>query len=433
MKKVSDNGGKNKARSVRPDRFAGLNENVSKESSNWITACLDPYADYQYDVRGLPDERTAPSVVQIHNQSITLSIPTSASGGNWDASIMYSGVNSLINPDARGGLLTVSSSSMVPWNGSSFSTGAEFGALTLWAGAAGSTMSTGAPYTSGDYYGSLGSNLGTDRCRLIGVGIEVHNTTAEIYKQGTFTIAQLPDNAEDSTNIQFLNSSALAATIFDVKECQAERCCIQASTVGPLQNVPGACVWAASEGAYIIPRMTKVPREVLSYATGAGAGGHYGANSRNVIVYGTDGKTAVNTPVDYLVSTTPAKSSPIFRPFGSSGFSPVQLFASGLSAQTTLTVTFRTIVEYFPALGSTLLPLAEPSPCFDPRALMVYSETMRFLPIAVPVDQNASGDYWKKVLRILGQALKMTAPLFGTYSPIALGVGSVLSSKFQKN
>lgn len=387
----------------------------------WLTQCLDPYHDYTLESRGLPDERSAPSVVQVHNQTCSITIPTSAAGGNWDCSILYSGFNALINQDTTcGGMVTVPTSSGVSYSSAALSSGQPFAALNIWAGAASSVNSTGSPYTVGDSYSALGSVLGTDRCRLISVGFEVHNTTAEIYRQGSLTVAQLPDCAADSA-ISIYHDTVPA---WDIANFQNDRALMQASTLAPLLSVPGSQTWPASEGCYCIPRMTFVPRDINSFLEGTSSGG-VGANTRVPVLYGTDGKTALPIPSGSVVWKG-VNRIPLHHARYPSGFSPIQVICSGLSAQTTLTLTFRTVVEYFPALTSPLLPLGSPSPVFDPLAFELYGKLVSGLPYAVQVKDNAAGDYFRKVLMFIARVMNTSAPLFGEFGPL-VKIGSSLA------
>lgn len=389
---------------------------LSSDSEGWLIAALDPYHDYQYEVHGLPDERSAPSVVQIHNQSYTLTAPAIAGSSTWDASVEYSGFSSAIG--AKPGLMTVASTAVHPYDHNSISIGQPFGALNIWAGAAGSPWITGAPYITGETHDCLGSCLTTDRCRVIAVALEIHNTTAEIYRQGSLTVAQRADVARDARSVQYMDTNGTPHLNFP--SYQADLAGMRASTLAPLLGVPGAQTWPAAEGCYVVPRMVEVPRNVnLFLASG----------DRTPVVYGSDGKAgtlepSAFTPTPFFVPTIEAVYP--------SGFCPVQVFFSGLSNQTSLTITFRTIVEYFPALGSALLPLAEPSPTYDPSVFGAYSAIIKEAPYAVPVSQNAAGDYFKKILRVVSTALDLTSPMFGTYAPLvalAAKAGGLLASR----
>lgn len=370
--------------------------NLSSDSSGWLLSCLDPYHDYQYSVEGLPDERTAPSVVQIHNQSLTVTAPAAAAGGNFDVNIVYTGLDCATTnlPRSNNQL----SGSVHAYQSNALLTPPQVGSLVIWAGAAGSTWSTGF-LNGGEVQTALGSFVGTDRGRLIGVAFEVHNTTAEIYKQGSLTVAQLSDSVCDAGTCLYIDGASSVQSL----AVQADHLPVRASTLGPLLSVPGSCTWPAADGVYAVPRMVNVPREVHRMGSSA---------NRVPIIYGTDGLLASTEPTGF------AQNVPIFPAAIPSGFTPVQVAMTGLSPQTTLTVTFRTIVEYFPALGSPLMPLADPSPVYDPLVFGAYSAIIRDAPFAVPVGQNAAGDYFRKILKVAGNAMDLTSPMFGQYAPL---------------
>jgi len=387
---------------------------LSDESKDWLTAILDPYHDSAYDAVGLPDERTAPSVVQIHNQTLSLSAPTSAGNGNWDAAVSYTGFNTVISSVRTSGLVNMASTPFHTYDHTSLSTAAPFGALSAWAGASGSTRKWGAPLTVGDTYAALGSCNPGDRCRLVGVGFEIHNTTADVYKQGTLTVAQLADVATDNSNILYHDTAA--STNIDDFFLQCDRSPIMAATVAPLLATPGSQVWPAEKGLYAIPRMVQVPREtaVISLNT----------SGRGPLVYSTDGTASSLEPYD--IGGSGNYVYPRISNAQVSGFTPIEAWLTGLSPQTTLTITFRTVVEYFPALTSSLLPMAEPSPRFDPQALALYSEVIRGAPYAVPVGQNPGGEYFKKIMAYVSEALGLLSPMSGPFAPVATVAAPIL-------
>lgn len=389
---------------------------------------MDPFHDYTLDIEGLPDERTAPSVVQVHNQIVNVTVPEVAEDGPWDCSILFTGMNSVINGENTktngmhlGGMMTVPSSGHHLYTLGNLSRGQPFGALNISCIKSGATLPTGAPDTIGDNYIALGSVLTTDRCRLIGVAVEVTNVTPEFYKSGSLTVAMLPDSADDAAACVYTDSSAQNKP----SSQQLDRVCKQACTVAPLQSVPGSQTWDAKKGVYFIPRMTEVPRRLNSYFTALDSSGSaFGANSRIPVFYGTDGKTATLEPIGSVLDG--AIKTPLFDPMYPSGFSPCQAWFSGLSNNTSLTVCFRTIVEYFPAVGSPLLPLSSPSACFDPKALALYARVASVAPYAVPVGMNAAGDYFKRILNVMGQAALLVAPIFGEFAPVAVAGGRLL-------
>lgn len=415
--------------------YAGLpgpmNKILREQSREWMTAVLDPYHDNSYDVEGLPDERTAPSVVQIHNQSYTLTAPL-LSSGNWDATIWYSGFNSLINAPSSGGLTPEATESIHTYDHASLNLGIPFGALNIQAVPAGTDFACAAASPNVGYtYVALGSCLSTDRCRVIGVAFEVHNTTAELTRQGSMTVAMLPDCGEDVCSVQYCDTNAAPIGAVSL---QADRGPTIASTLPPLQAVPGSQTWPAADGVYAIPRMTKCPREIMQFnqINASSPTNRTGSVRRVPIVADTAGNVGTPEMTGWYTPSGTTYSTPLIRPFRPSGFSPIQTYWTGLSSATTLTVTFRTIVEYFPALDSPLLPLASPSACFDPDALRIYSEIISMAPYAVPVSENAAGDYFRRIAMLAGKALVLTSPLFGQFAFAANAAGRTLSLLSEK-
>ncbi len=400
-----------------------LTEALPKDSKDWLIAALDPFHDYQFDCEGLPDERTAPSVVQIHNTQYTLTAPGSALGGNWDASVLFTGFNSSnVLESVAGGMITETSSSVHGYSSSSAAQGHPFGTLNIWAGGAGATMSTGAPaLVSNETYEVLNGIQNPDRCRVIGAAFEITNTTSELYKQGSLTVAQLPDSADDPLNIRYYDSASPTTSNF----VQADRGPIQACTLKPLLAVPGSSSWPAAQGVYVVPRLTQIPKTTAVYGQVSST---VGVSSRVPILYGTDGKTATPEPYSTYSETFAGavQKVPQFLPYAPNYFTPIQVFLSGLSNQTTLVIKLRLIVEYFPSLTSSLLPLASPSPAYDPKVFALYSAIASEAPYAVPVDQNAAGDYFRKIMKVAGTGLQWLSPIFGTAGPAASMIGYAL-------
>jgi hypothetical protein len=58
--------------------------------------------------------------------------------------------------------------------------------------------------------------------------------------------------------------------------------------------------------------------------------------------------------------------------------------------------------------------------------LALYSAVVAEAPYAVQVDQNAAGDYFRKILKVLGQSLELISPIFGSYAPLAMGAGGLM-------
>lgn len=387
--------------------------NLSSQSKAWLTAALDPFHDNQLDLEGLPDQRSSASVVQLHVQNYTLTAPTSAGAGNWDAKVSYSGFDAA--QGAIPGLVEILSGTYGhPYDPAALSTGVPFGALNIRAVAAGAVIPV-AKMLAGETATALGSFVSSgDRGRLIAVGFEVNNTTAEIYKQGSMTVGMLPDAADDSNTVVYAAPGTAHQAIAVQADYSAKYCAARAD----LAAVPTSCTWPAANGVYAIPRMTKLITDPSAPATAKRTVLGHDSTNTNYSSIEPNGSTTVNN--------VPAAKSFVTATLNGvcpSGFSPVEAYFTGLSPQTTLTVTFRTLVEYFPGASSNLLPMATPSPPYDPTVLKMYSNLVRNAPYAVMVKDNASGDYFRVILRLIQNLAPVVAGFSGAYAPAILLAG----------
>lgn len=391
-----------------------ISEKLSSHSKAWLTACLDPFHDNQLDLEGLPDQRSSASVVQLHVQTYTLSAPAVSAGGNWDAKVSYTGFDA--NVGSIPSIVPVTNGWYAhPFDPAALKTGVPFGALNIRAVASGAAINVGSA-VAGETVAALGSfALNSDRGRLIAVGFEVHNTTADIYKQGSVTVAQLPDAAKDSTVVLYKGAGIDAFT------AQSDLSARFGSSRSALAAIPTSQTWQAREGVYCIPRMTEVQTEPSAPELG----------KRTVMALDTaDNVPKTIEPIATMIATNGASTATTgaFLGVRPSGFSPIESYFTGLSPETTLTVTFRTFVEYFPGCGSNLLPMATPSPAYDPAALKAYSLIVREAPYAVAVRDNASGDYFRAILKLISQAAPIVASFTGSYAPAVLAAGRMASA-----
>jgi hypothetical protein len=99
-------------------------------------------------------------------------------------------------------------------------------------------------------------------------------------------------------------------------------------------------------------------------------------------------------------------------PFHTSG-----MMLTGLSQQSTFTVTLHTKWEISPVTGDQagkqLVALTKPACPSDFNALRLYQEAATMIPVGVPVSENASGDFWDLCLDALSVAATPIATAFG--------------------
>lgn len=404
-------------------------------------ACLDPYHDDQLRLTGLPDVRSNPSVVQVHNQSYTLRRPSEVDeDSNWNASVVFTGFDSQIDNVPELGQsttpfalkYTLNSLGAVTQGEGIVNTKNKFGTVNVLAGLDSevlsyavnpSTLPANRPPPKVRH--AFGSMIGSDRGRLIAIGIEVHNNTAEVYKQGSVTTAMLPENLSDVSDVMYVDVVDQTATPQRApsgwRSVQCDSAASLAHTTADLIAIPTAGTWRAADGVYMIPRLGSVPTNAS----------RPGSSSRGIIA--EDDETYPNNAHYYfmpypskVVGTNPAL--PEFSGLTRNHFTPMQSFFSGLSPQTSLTITVRTIIEYFPDIDSPLLALALPSCSYDPYSFVEYSRIVKKAPYAVKVDMNAMGDYFRIISRIIKETTPVFSSLFPSVSPL-IGAGSELAQR----
>jgi len=366
---------------------------------------------------------SAPSIVKMHNQSYTLTVPVSAGVGDWDASIAFTGAFGEIGQNAFIANSTVSNNDLVSTydHATGLPAVVPFNSFVIKAGAAGAAMNYGvtAANATAVAFGACETSPSSDRCRLIAVGFEVTNTTAEIYRQGSVSVAALPSPVSDYGTVTMADTNAAGWLRTEYQSWFAPKF---ASTRSALLAVPGAATWAAKDGCYAIPRLANNATPCDSPAM----------NKRAVVVQDSSSDViyALTQPGAGLAVPAGGDIYPIFNGLAQSGFGALQVYFTGLSNPTSLTITMRTVVEYFPTFNSPLLPLSTPSPSFCPKAFEIYSATCQLAPYAVPVKQNSAGEYFRRVLRIASSVGDAIAPYAGSFAPIvsslSMGAGAVV-------
>ena len=104
-------------------------------------------------------------------------------------------------------------------------------------------------------------------------------------------------------------------------------------------------------------------------------------------------------------------------------------YFTGLSEETVLTLTLRYVVESRPtASNPQLLSLASQTAMYDPLALELYRTIRASLPVGVPVNFNAKGDWFRMAMQHVGDALIASSPVLSLLGPevgaIAVSAGT---------
>jgi hypothetical protein len=424
---------------------------MTKDGATWMTVCADPFHDYQMRVEGLPDLEPRMSIVQTHNFSASITKPLNAPA-NFDARILFTGYSgrgsdstelaapslTFTGSGANVGLVSESQVANVvhftdggvgtPWPQQD---NPEMGDIIVECVPSGTVCSypehfadrmAGTGLTSWHAYNT---RFNGSAGRLIAIGIEVVNTTAEVYKQGTVFVCQ-----PNSHLWRGIRSATMGAGATDTLKGFTDQrySVVNGVPTFPSQHAqtPGSQTWEAAKGVYAIPRLC----ELNIQPTHGEVGESWGMREGDPII-GAIADYSKEVVVTYPYGDTVATTNVRFKydhGHSWSGFTPISMYFAGLSNQTTLELRVRAIVEYFPTPSETLISLASPSPIYDPVAFQAYALIARNAPYAVPVGFNMDSRYFKMVLQVLSNA-GLAAPLLAavpTAGPIlALGARGV--------
>jgi hypothetical protein len=360
---------------------------------------------------GYPDVLTASTVVQLVKQQIQVVVPTTGAGtvtanANWDCSI------ALFPNIAQSNLSIQQSISTNGFYSSGTSTTGNnviTGGLSIAAGPQGNqlwpTAATPSPTAS---YTSLNPiSYIKGQGRVIAMGFEVVNTTAEINKQGQVTTWRLP--TKWSPSVQY-TTFATTPTVSVQQNVSLQR--FPPATVAQAQQLFGSRSWAASEGGYVVSRQNSEANPAL-------------IPSQSYTAYSLDDNQSGGA-TSILVSATPnsaqALTSDYLLPYDISG-----LHFSGLSYTTALTVNVRWFFERIPGpLETDLVVLATPSAPYDPLALELYCSCLREMPPGVMLKENPLGEWFSNALSKVASVAAPLGRLVGNFIPGAAALGSAI-------
>jgi hypothetical protein len=383
---------------------------LTREGRDWLIAACDPFHDVDIALAGYPDVLTASTIVQLVKQQVQVTVPTTGAGtvtagSNWDASIVlfpnctgqslgfgfvvdsrgnYGGGSTAVGPSTAGGLV--------------ISAGPQ-GSNLWYTGATGTATATSQQNVPSAFVKGQG--------RVIGMGFEVVNTTAEINKQGQVTAWRIPTKWSPT---QVANAIATTPAVTPSTTFLLNR--MPPANITQAQLLFGSRSWAASEGAYVVSRQNSEENPALlpTFMNPA---------------YST--MDAASNSTDYFVSANaPAQAglsiADWFLPFDISG-----VHFSGLSYTTTLTVNIRWLIERIPGPYETdLVVLATPSAPYDPIALELYCQCIRDMPPGVMLKENPLGEWFSNTLSKVADWAPKIGGALSTIIPGAAQIGNMV-------
>lgn len=401
--------------SMLPANVAG---NLSKDGMDWMIAALDPFHDFERPVEGAPDEMSSKSFTRRFNQTVSVS----ATADDDFISIDYFGNHGVANnvvawgPDAYPDTITT--------------TGVEIAPIIVLR----SPVATGAPSLAHLSAGTattaatfVTTQSPTIASRIISLGIEVVDITPSLYKKGTIQCAHISGAPQLKSMSTVIHDAAAAADIWMTYE--AFSTAALPITSSQIAAMPGSYIGKLADGLYTPGRLdvmqAPVPSQVYQYN-----GTLSGSFANHQIIQYADEvapraelyQPTINTGELVKVAHFCARNctSP-------SGFQPIRILCSGLAQDTTLQITVRTTVEYFPTpMHPFESGIATYSPSYDPFAFLAYHAILKQLPYGVPVGMNAKGDFW----RMITSAAQKVAAFLRNNAPMLLntagGIATVL-------
>lgn len=402
---------------------------VSPNGIKYLKMVLDPFHDANLEIVGAPDSATGSSLVHDFRKDISLSSPDPTVEENWDCHIAFiplirsDNYNSRADYDDYGAPCFLMGPASTQAAADTIVLGDEdtpqlpngcFVACCVPAGL--NTFDPNAPEAVYHHIPFDDTLLANDvSSRIIGGAFEVHNTSAQMFRQGASICyrqeAEIP------------NTGLMHSVYFN---SQNERIDNNATPIYPCTAPPtsfsdakplAGITQEASRGALVpltfdvhenparLPTLGNWMIQTSLYKEGVWPQSHPNYKSRQVwtnkslfkqpaaaFKRGPSGPGIVYTELESQSEVPKLKVIP---------FNQAGCYLSGLHFTNTLNLSVRMFIETFPKAGNADLSLVRPSPTFDGPALDALSYAFSDLLSGYPVSMNAKGDYF----RMVGQSI----------------------------
>jgi len=302
------------------------------------------------------------------------------------------------------------------------------GGIQVIAAASGTPCDITEPSVAGTYSNvshTIPATYMNGNSRVIGMAMEIVNTTSDLNKQGLATMYRIPIPQNDDGTTFKLNNNATGDTRAFNGAASVVFVPAPPLSIAEAQLFAGTRAWDAAKGSYQAATFNTpdVPAQGINFTQPA----IYTTSQTDPFVLFAH-MTRTNNG---FVATDGAAYVPsvYWTEMNMSG-----TYFTGLSNSTTLTVNYIVYIERFPTQDDLdLIVSAHRSPAYDIKALELYSEVASSLPVAVTFDANGWGDLWDTITSAASSALnvarKVVAPvasLFGVRGQaIAAGIEGV--------
>lgn len=267
---------------------------------------------------------------------------------------------------------------------------------------------------------SLPSNFLKGPYKVAALGLEVINTTADIYRQGLVSAARMNQNGyyNFTSTLYADDNNWNPLSLFPVRSCP--------KNLAELVQLPNPWQEKAAEGCYSVVELLAIgstpPTAIPQFPVWTDDDFDAGIATSHPNWWAP---TLTNIAVtEGFLRYAPPKNS------GHVPQNSTVIMFTGLSEQTTLTLRARWILERYPNDSEPdIINLATPTAPYDPMALEIYSKLMRKTPAAVKFSMNPAGEWWKSMLA--GIADIASSGLMMMPHPLAKGAGALIGAARQ--
>lgn len=360
---------------------------VSKDAIDAFVNLCNPFPDTPVVRRGWPDAKSSPSVVVVDTFETSITQPAGlVAGETWDTHINVLPVafESLLGNSFtlnQNGTLT-GAGALSTQKGSLNIVSAKTGALPSWVNCA-------PVYSYGDQ--AQGSAF-----RVVAQGLEIINTTAELYRGGMayayrFSSPRTPANYSPSPAVvSLLNTQMVGMPPFKPSG---------------IVNYGNTYEGMAKDGVYVINCPDEFENEPQNHISGM-----------NWFV-DKPGAVGASTVRQYQGGGT-------LMPWCHAG-----AFLTGLAQGSSLVVRLRTYMEVFPQPedGNNLIRLTNPTVPRDPVIEQLITEVLRSMPAGCAYTDNPLGEWFNRLMTSIETFAPLVGSAIGSIFPPASLIGSGLS------
>lgn len=396
---------------------------LSLEQEHWLENALNPFSDYAKTAARMPSHDSVSTAVKNVQKIMDVSAPSFDPLGatTWTANIFLMPTDATIayNTASRLRAATLDGVNVVNPSDLPFTTGGLTNGLLMLVKAWDSPIA--GPDASNPFSPSFvpanaefqfitlaDAWVGEGAARLTSVGYEIVDNTAELYRGGNMVNWRKSSAAVDiPLNVQ---------TLGNVERRDAMRVFTGfPQDLATAFRVPGSTSRRFTEGTYVVGTFNH-NKENFELPNGLGCATLAAARPLNDV-----------RPALFLGGITGLDREAGVVPnfFTYTHLDHSGSFCTGLTPQTTFTITLKSTIEIIPNANSVLIDFAAPSIPYNPRVDELYQKIVTELPPSVPVHDNNHGDFFKKIVNV---ATPLVSSLFPTAAPV-IGAASGLATK----